>query len=79
MSKHTKYNPERRVWRGKSYRNGGKNIRRLREDQSQNGVKVVKYTVPGEGTVVEADCNCFGIPGRVHSNPNCPMIPRKDK
>ena len=27
------YNPEKRVWRGKSYKKGGKLIKRLREDQ----------------------------------------------
>lgn len=44
----------------------------VREDQSANGVKVIVHRME-EGTVVEADCECFGIPGRVHSNTNCPV------
>jgi hypothetical protein len=28
---HRKHNPERRSWRGKSYRKGGKRVRYLRE------------------------------------------------
>ena len=68
-----KYNPEARTWRGRSYRNGGKRVRTLREDQSRNGVRVIKYT-SDEGTVVEADCQCFGNPRRVHSSSNCPFL-----
>jgi hypothetical protein len=26
------YNPERRTWKGKSYKKGGKNVRDLRDD-----------------------------------------------
>jgi hypothetical protein len=70
----TKYNPEKSVWRGRSYRNGGKNIRRLREDQSRNGVRVVKHTFPDGGATVDADCQCFGHPMRVHSTSNCPYL-----
>lgn len=43
------------------------------EDQSRNGVKVKVTRYPG-GTVVEAACQCFGIPGRVHSSMTCPML-----
>lgn len=32
----------------------------------------VKVTRTDDGTVVEADCQCFGHPMRLHSNPNCP-------
>ncbi len=50
-------------------------------DQSQNGVRVIVHRVEG-GTYVEADCQCFGVTFRVHSDPNCPVrlraLERKD-
>lgn len=45
-------------------------------EQSRNGVKVVVYRSEN-GSVVEADCLCYGSPYRVHSNPCCPNIPPK--
>lgn len=42
-------------------------------DQSRNGVRVLVYKSAG-GSVVEADCKCYGHPLRVHSNQNCPFI-----
>jgi len=30
------YNPERRAWRGRSYKKGGENVRKLREEQPCN-------------------------------------------
>lgn len=44
-----------------------------REDQSRNGVRVIVYRRWDDGTVVEADCHCFGNPKRVHSNLHCPF------
>lgn len=43
------------------------------EDQSQNGIKVMKYTWPNGSTTVIADCQCFGNHGRVHSWWWCPI------
>lgn len=31
MAKRKKYNPEKRAWRGRSYRKGGKRIRHLKD------------------------------------------------
>jgi hypothetical protein len=31
LAKRTKYNPERRTWRGKSYKAGGKRVREMKE------------------------------------------------
>lgn len=45
--------------------------RRVVEDQTRNGVRVVVTRSPGRGTVVDADCQCFGAPYRAHSNPSC--------
>jgi hypothetical protein len=47
-----------------------------REDQSCNGVKVVKYRFKNGGTVVDASCQCFGHLGRVHSSESCPLLLR---
>lgn len=33
MSKRKRYNPEKRAWKGKSYKKGGKNIKNLKEKQ----------------------------------------------
>lgn len=41
-------------------------------DQSRNGVKVTVYKSEN-GSVVQADCLCYGSPNRVHSHPNCPL------
>jgi len=45
------------------------------EIQTRNGVKVKvirTYDALGlVGSVVEADCNCFGLPFRMHSNQTC--------
>jgi hypothetical protein len=35
MARRKKYNPERRVWRGRSYKKGGKHIRTIREKASE--------------------------------------------
>ena len=43
-------------------------------DQSKNGVRVIVTRYPGKGSTVEADCECFGIVGRVHSNSFCPLL-----
>lgn len=43
------------------------------EDQSRNGVRVRVLHYPG-GTVVDADCSCFGMPKRVHNNERCPRL-----
>ena len=48
-----------------------------RIDQSKNGVKVIVTRFEDGGTVVEADCQCFGMPGRVHSNSYCPLLKNK--
>lgn len=45
-----------------------------REDQSKNGVRVIVWRWPSGGTTVEADCQCFGSFGTVHSNMHCPML-----
>lgn len=34
MATRKKYNPEKRAWKGKSYKKGGKRIRKLREEAS---------------------------------------------
>ena len=44
-----------------------------REDQSRNGVKVIVTRFEAGGTTVDADCQCFGIQGRVHSSMLCPL------
>lgn len=46
------------------------------EDQSRNGVKVVKYTFKNGSTVVDASCQCFGAPLRLHSSEKCPLLKR---
>jgi hypothetical protein len=28
------------------------------------------------GTVVDADCQCFGLPFRLHTNDRCPLLRR---
>lgn len=43
------------------------------EDQSRNGVRVIKR-VHENGTTVEADCQRFGHPFRVHSTLSCPRL-----
>jgi hypothetical protein len=44
-----------------------------REDQSRNGVRVIVYRTEN-GSVVDADCQCFGHPGRLHSTDRCPLF-----
>jgi len=46
----------------------------VKTDQSKNGVKVMVTKFPDGGTIVESDCQCFGIEGRVHSNQFCPLL-----
>lgn len=46
--------------------------RRIREDQSRNGVRVIVWREKN-GTVVDAACSCFGIPGRCHNTESCPL------
>lgn len=43
------------------------------EDQSAHGVSVMKYTWPSGMTTVIADCQCFGIVGRVHTWEHCKL------
>jgi len=43
-------------------------------DQSKNGVKVIVTRYPDRGSVVETDCECFGIEGRTHSNQFCTLL-----
>lgn len=46
----------------------------MRDDiQDRNGVRVRVSRDP-EGSVVHADCLCFGKPGRMHSSPECPVL-----
>jgi hypothetical protein len=45
------------------------------EDQSRNGVKVIVYRFKN-GTSVDAACQCFGAPFRLHSNERCPLLLR---
>lgn len=52
------------------------NGRPKREDQSRNGVRVVVYRYASGGSWVDADCQCFGSTGRLHSNPDCPLLRR---
>jgi hypothetical protein len=40
--------------------------------QDRNGVKV-RVHEHENGTWVEADCQCFGSPLRLHSNMDCPV------
>lgn len=47
----------------------------VREDQSQNGVRVIVHRFKN-GTVVEASCQCFGTLFRLHSNESCPLLRR---
>jgi hypothetical protein len=39
----------------------------------KNGVRV-KVTRSETGSVVEADCGCFGHPWRLHTRMNCPAL-----
>ena len=48
----------------------------VREDQSRNGVKVIVLRFKS-GTVVQATCQCFGAPFRLHSNEQCPLLRRQ--
>lgn len=40
----------------------------------RNGVRVAVTQWP-DGRVVDASCQCFGSPFRVHSNAHCPNRP----
>lgn len=51
-------------------------MKREREDQSRNGVRVVVWR-DDSGSVVEASCDCFGHPQRSHSNYLCPLLQRQ--
>lgn len=42
MAKKTKYNPERRNWKGKSYKKGGKRIREEADKSFNKDENVVK-------------------------------------
>lgn len=39
------YNPEKRAWRGKSYKKGGKRVRALRDAEAKTDEKAVKAKV----------------------------------
>lgn len=46
----------------------------MRDDiQDRNGVRVRVSRDP-DGSVVQADCLCFGNPKRMHSSPECPSL-----
>lgn len=49
----------------------------MKVDQSRNGVRVI-VTHQTQGTVVEASCQCFGHPARVHSNEQCTFLRQND-
>ena len=56
----------------------------VEEDQSSNGVRVIVtrfYADDGSVTrsTVEADCNCFGHPCRMHSNMSCRALARAQR
>lgn len=42
-------------------------------NQDNNGVKV-RVHEHANGTVVHADCQCFGSPMRLHTNAYCPVL-----
>lgn len=44
----------------------------IREDQSRNGVTVTVFRFKNGSTVVDASCQCFGAPFRLHSSDRCP-------
>jgi hypothetical protein len=44
-----------------------------RIDESRNGVRVIVHR-SANGSIVEADCHCYGSWLRTHSNPNCPVL-----
>ena len=45
-------------------------------DESRNGVRVI-VTRTKDGSTVQADCQCFGNPGRAHSTDGCPVLKRR--
>ena len=45
-----------------------------RENQSKNGVRVIVYRWPDGSTTVDASCQCYGMPMRIHDNPFCKNI-----
>jgi hypothetical protein len=49
------------------------------EDQSKNGVRVWVFKDRDGNSVVDADCDCFGTIGRVHSNMQCPVYKKANK
>lgn len=49
-----KYNPEKRTWRGRSYKAGGRRVRELREREVFEGDTVEK----DHATVVEWQTRC---------------------
>jgi len=44
------------------------------ERQDRNGVIVKVWRWSGEGSTVEATCECFGHPLRVHTASDCPYL-----
>jgi hypothetical protein len=44
------------------------------EDQSRNGVRVHVRRFKNGSTVVDADCQCFGLAFRLHSSSGCPLL-----
>jgi len=47
------------------------------EKQDRNGVRVRVTRWVSGGTTVTATCQCFGHPGRIHSNEHCPLRQRQ--
>lgn len=46
--------------------------------QDRNGVKVRVHEHPN-GTTVQATCQCFGSPWRLHSTDQCPLFKKQRK
>ena len=46
------------------------------EDQTRNGVRVVVHRFKSGSTYVDAACQCFGSPRRLHSSEKCPLLLR---
>ena len=43
------------------------------QQQDRNGVRV-RVRKEDSGSVVDAACGCFGIPGRTHTDIRCPRL-----
>lgn len=61
-----------------SHRSGAIYDLKGRVKQDRNGVRVRVHRLTG-GTVVYADCQCFGVEYRPHSRTSCPFLLRQLK